>query len=117
MRDDKPNPIVEKSQSFAVRIVAFAREIRKAEEPDIARQLLKSGTSIGANSSEAQNTESPKDFLHKIKIAAKEASESRFWITLCAQSEFLPNSGRLDKDIDELIRILGAIVSSCKNRR
>ena len=78
MRNDKQNPIVDKSFHFAVEIVEFCDLLYENKKYVIAQQLLKSGTSIGANIREAQNAESKADFIHKMKIAAKEADETEY---------------------------------------
>ena len=90
MRNDKENVIVDKSLQFAVEIVKFAEKLETEKKFVIARQLLKSGTSIGANVLEAQNAESKSDFIHKLKIAAKEAEETDYWLLLCKLSETYP---------------------------
>lgn len=117
MRNDKPNPIVDRSRDFADRIIPFTRVIRDQKDFDIARQILKSGTSIGANVAEAQNAESPDDFIHKMKVAAKEASETQFWLGLCQRSDFLPNPGQLENDVLIIIKILSKIISSSKGNK
>ena len=78
MRNDKENIIVNKTFQFAIQIVAFCEELENNKKYVIARQLLKSGTSIGANVTEAQNAESKNDFIHKFKIAAKEIDETEY---------------------------------------
>ena len=70
MRNDKENVIVNKSLQFAVEIIRFSEKLEEEKKFVIARQVLKSGTSIGANVREAQNAESKADFIHKLKIAA-----------------------------------------------
>jgi four helix bundle protein len=80
----------------------------------IARQLLKSGTSIGANVREAQNAESKADFIHKIKIAAKEADETEYWMLLCKLSDSYPYEEQLHQNLMELIKILSKIISTSK---
>ena len=65
----------------------------------MANQLLKAGTSIGANIREAQNSESKADFIHKMKIAAKEADEAEYWLELCRQSANYPDPGELSTKI------------------
>ena len=70
MRNDKENVIVDKSLQFAVEIIRFSEKLEEEKKFVIARQVLKSGTSIGANVREAQNAESKADFIHKLKIAA-----------------------------------------------
>ena len=76
MRNDKDNLIVNLSMEFALDIIGYVEQLEANKKYVIARQLLKSGTSIGANVREAQNAESKADFIHKIKIAAKEAEET-----------------------------------------
>ena len=76
MRNDKENVIVNKCLDFSVNLITFCESLEKNRKYVIGRQLLRSGTSIGANVFEAQNAESKPDFIHKMKIAAKEASET-----------------------------------------
>jgi four helix bundle protein len=83
MRNDKENLIVQLSVEFALAIIDYYELLEEARKFIVARQLLKSGTSIGANIHEAQNAESLDDFIHKMKIAAKEADETKYWLTLC----------------------------------
>ena len=80
----------------------------------IANQLLRSSTSIGANVFEAQNAESKVDFIHKMKIAAKEASESLYWLILCEKSYGYTFEKRRKDDLEEIIRILSRIISTSK---
>jgi four helix bundle protein len=80
----------------------------------ISRQLLRSGTSIGANSMEAQNAESKADFIHKLKIAAKEAEESQYWLWLCEHSKNYPDCSSLQTKIEEINKVLGKILSTAK---
>jgi four helix bundle protein len=91
MRNDKENLIVELSVKFALDIIDYCEVLEGMKKFIISRQLLKSGTSIGANVSEAQNAESKVDFVHKMKIAAKEADETKYWLILCERSPKLPN--------------------------
>lgn len=77
------NPILKLSFDFALMVVAYCEGLENARKYIIARQLLKSGTSIGANAMEAQNAESKADIIHKMKIAAKEAEELQYWLWLC----------------------------------
>ena len=84
------NVIVEKSFQFALKIVKlFSLLKEKKVERDIALQLLRSGTSIGANIEEAMGGSSKKDFIHKLEIAYKEARESRYWLRLLKESKLL----------------------------
>ena len=81
------NLIVDLTFDFALKIIKYAEQLEKDKKYIIARQLLKSGTSIGANVREAQNAERKLDFIHKLKIAAKEADETEYWLLLCKSSE------------------------------
>ncbi len=82
MRDDKDNIIVDLTFKFSLAIIDYCEQLESKKKYIIARQLLKSGTSIGANTREAQNAESKADFIHKFKIAAKEADENAILVTL-----------------------------------
>ncbi|MFT6844729.1 MAG: four helix bundle protein [Flavobacteriales bacterium] len=116
MRNDKKNIIVELSVEFALRIITFSEELEAKRKFDLSRQIFRSGTSIGANIREAQNAESKADFIHKMKIAAKEADETDYWLELCRRSENYPNAPELEIKIEEIIKILSKIISTAKNR-
>jgi four helix bundle protein len=77
---------------------------------------LKSGTSIGANVREAQNAESPADFIHKFKIAAKEAEETEYWLLLCKHSKNYPDINTLEENIKSILNILNKIIGTLKNK-
>ena len=115
MRNDRPNLIVDKTFQFSLKIMDFAEELQEQRKYVFANQLLKSGTSIGANVREAQNAESKADFIHKMKIAAKEADETEYWLTLCSLNNNYPDNSELLLEIEEIIRILSKIISSSKN--
>ncbi len=83
MRNDKQNIIVERVLDFAEAIVGFCEQLDEQKKFVISRQLIRSGTSIGANVFEAQNAESKADFIHKMKLAAKEATKTEYWLLLC----------------------------------
>lgn len=112
----KPNPLKTHSLRFALDIVAFTHQLEQSRQFAIANQLLRSGTSIGANIHEAQSPESKNDFVHKLKIASKEASETEFWLMLCKESPHLPDPGDLKDKVNEIQRILSASISTCKRR-
>jgi four helix bundle protein len=78
--------------------------------------LLKSGTSIGANVREAQSAESLNDFIHKMKIAAKEADETEYWLMLCNHSKNYPDTIELILKNKELIKLLTTIISNSKSK-
>lgn len=115
MRSDKDNLIVKLSFEFALKIIAYSEEIRHANRFEMASQIFRSGTSIGANIREAQNAESKADFIHKLKIAAKEADEVQYWLTLSKESDFYPNpSEELQKEIQSISLILSKIIATSK---
>jgi four helix bundle protein len=98
MRNDKRNLIVEESFQFALDIIEFCDELESKRKYSLAKQLFDSGTSVGANIREAQNAESKADFIHKMKISAKEADETEYWLLLCKHSKGYPfNEPLLDK--------------------
>jgi four helix bundle protein len=83
MQTNKDNLIVELSFEFALLIVDFTTLLEQMKKFSLANQLFRSGTSIGANIREAQNAESKNDFIHKSKLAAKEADETEYWLLIC----------------------------------
>ena len=115
MRSDKKNIIVEKSFQFALRIVRYCELLEENKKYVISNQLLRSGTSTGANVREAQNAESKSDFIHKIKLAAKEADETEYWLLICKNVSSYPFNEDILTEIRELIRILSKIISSSKS--
>lgn len=118
------NIVKDKSLSFGIRIVRMVRHLLKtssyAEHP-IFTQILKSGTSIGANIREAEHAESTEDFKHKLKIALKEANESLYWLEILFQSNYISKSEyeSMNCDCNEINRILISIVNTLnkKNKR
>lgn len=113
----KENVVVSKSINFALDIISFCESLEYQRKYVIANQLLKSGTSIGANVHEAQNAESRADFIHKMKIAAKEIEETKYWLTLCEQAVTYPFDDSLKVKLNELGLIIYKIISSSKNNR
>lgn len=114
MRNDKENIIVDLTFKFSIDVITYCEELESSKKFVLARQLLKSGTSIGANSREAQNAESKADFIHKFKIAAKEADETDYWLLLCKGSKSYPNPDKLLEDLATIQRIISKIISSSK---
>ena len=114
MENNKKNIIVEKTLAFSLLIIDYTELLESKRKYVIARQVLKSGTSIGANVREAQNAESKADFIHKMKIAAKEADETEYWLLLCNLSKHYPDCPDLQLKIEEIIKILSKIISSSK---
>ena len=115
MRNDNENINVEKSFQFALKIVLYCELLEDKKKFVLARQLPRSGTSIGANVREAQNAESKPDFTHKIKLAAKEADETEYWLLICKNSPTYPFEKQLLINVQELIKILSKIISSSKS--
>ena len=115
MRNDKENLIVVLTLDFAIDIIEYCESLEELRKYVIARQLLKAGTSIGANVNEAQNAESKADFVHKLKIAAKEADETKYWLKLCKLSKSYPDPFGLDDKINSIINVLSKIISSSKS--
>ena len=117
MRSDKANVVVDKSTDFASRILLFCERLDEMKKFTLSNQLSKSGTSIGANIWEAQNSESITDFIHKMKIAAKEASETKFWLIVCRNMLKNKMEFELLDDIEEILKLLGKIISSSKAKQ
>ena len=106
-----------KSFDFAVRIVKLYRHLcEEKKEFVLSKQLLRSGTSIGANVSEAERGQSKPDFYAKMAISLKEANETRYWIALLHATQYVSDKeyASLDADINEIIAILVAICNSKK---
>ena len=108
----KENIIRDKSFNFALRIVKLSKFlIEKKSEYVLSKQILRSGTSIGANIEEAIGGQSKKDFLNKISIAYKEARETDYWLRILEGSGYIDKKmyNSLSKDCEELMKILGSI--------
>ncbi len=114
------NIVVQKSTDFALRIVQLYKSLCDTKrEYVLSKQLLKSGTSIGANVREAVQAQSRKDFLSKMNIALKEATETEYWIELLVKSNYLegPEGTSITDECAELKRILHAIVKTTKSEK
>ena len=113
------NVVLEKSFNFSVRILKFYRFLLKQDrslEP-ILKQILRSGTSIGANITEAQNAPSTKDFINKLNTSLKEARESEYWLNLIKASDIIDEKSfkSLQADCKELIKLLISIIKTAKS--
>ena len=111
------NIIAEKSIDFAIRIVNCYKYLREKKKEDvISKQMLRSGTSIGANIHEGTQAQSPADFISKMSIALKEASETSYWLTVLLRTDILENGAydSLKSDLDEIIRILISSIKTTK---
>ena len=108
---ERGNVIVDKSFYFSCDILLFCRELRKINEFEISSQLLRSGTSIGANIRESQRGVSTKDFRNKLGISLKEAEETLYWLELIeATTREVPND--LTSKCEELIKLLVSIIKN-----
>ena len=104
------NVILKKTIEFSLEIIKYVELLEDRRKYIIANQLLKSGTSIGANVHEAQNAESKADFIHKFKIAAKEVDETKYWLVLCKNSNNYPDCGQLEQPLYEIEKIITKII-------
>ena len=120
MQSDSKPTVAEMSFEFSVRIVNLYKYLTKDHrEYVLSKQLLRSGTSIGANVAEAQRGQSHADFLAKMSIALKEANETYYWLKLLYRTEYLSDVqfDSLEKDIQELLGILTAICKTANQRK
>lgn len=110
--------IKNKSYEFALKIIKLCIQLRNQKHFEIARQLLRSGTSIGANVEEALAGQSRKDFFAKMSIASKEARETNYWLRLIIDAGIFDKQQclKLLEESQELIKILTSIVKTGKNK-
>lgn len=114
MRD---NIVADKSKAFAIRIIRFYKYLCTEHKVFVlSKQILRSGTSIGANIRESRNAQSKADFISKISIVLKEADETAYWLELLVESETITSQQfeSLYKDIDEIISLLTSIIKSLR---
>ena len=112
------NVIQDKSLQFAVRIIKMCRYLRNEKhEYELASQLMRCGTSIGANISECKNAQSRNDFINKLNIALKESDETEYWLKLLYKSEVIDDRSfnSMQKDCCEIIRLLTSIIKTSKD--
>jgi four helix bundle protein len=116
--DDRPVDIRKRTFDFAVRIVRLCNHLfgKPGVSRTLANQLLKAGTSVGANVEEAQAGQSRADFISKNAIALKEARETHYWLRLLVAAKVLPESriSELRDEAEQLMRIIGSIVVSAR---
>ena len=109
--------MLKKSKAFALRIVRLYKYMREHKESVIAKQILRSGTSIGANIAESRYAQSKSDFASKLQIALKEAAETEYWLELLRDAELVEPGPAFDsicEDCTELIKMLTASVKTAK---
>ena len=113
----KYNILHEKTLNFATRIVKLNQFLVKTQkEYDLPRQILRSGTSIGANSMESRSAQSTADFINKLQIALKEADETSYWLQLFLKIDYINQEqfDSLDSELQEIIKILVSIIKKTK---
>ena len=118
MKED--NLIIDKSKAFAIRIIRLYQHLAEEhKEYTLSKQVLKSGTSIGANVREAASAQSKADFIAKMNIALKEAAESKYWIRLLEAAEILSNSitQPLFEECIEIEKMLYSIIRTSKSKK
>ena len=119
MKKDSENILLVKSKSFAIRIIRLYQFLSlEKKEFVLSKQLLRSGTSLGANAQEASRGQSRADFASKISVSLKEASESEYWLDLLYETEYISREEytSLQQDLSEIIRILMSISRSVTPR-
>lgn len=113
----KKNIIFNKTYSFSISIIGLYKELICCNEYVISKQILKSGTSIGANVSEAIAAESKKDFIHKMSIASKEARETKYWLSLLNETQLVKyDYQKLLNEVIQIIKILNSIIKTSSER-
>ncbi len=113
------NGVKDKSMAFSLRVIKASRFLtEERNEHILSKQLLRSGTAIGALIREAEFAESKKDFVHKLTIALKEANETEYWLILLKESDYISSESfdSIIKDCRELMKLLISIIKSSKQR-
>jgi four helix bundle protein len=108
------NKIVELTLDFALEAVKYCDTLEQHHKYVLARQLLKSATSIGASVREAQNAESKADFIHKMKLASKEVDETEYWLIICGRSQNHPSPHTLTTALAPIRKVLNKIIATSK---
>ncbi len=113
-KKDKRNLIREKTYKFSLQIIALYKQLKDQNEYVLSKQILRSGTSIGANAEEATAAQSRKDFISKMSIASKEARETNYWLRLLRDSKLCDGVDLIGliSESEEIIKILTAIVKT-----
>lgn len=119
-RDMEGNPLVAKTLDFSVLIINLFKLLRSnRHETIMSKQILRSGTSVGANASEALAAESTEDFIHKLTISLKEANETKYWIILLHRTQYITDDEykSIMTDCQDLRKLIGSIISTTKRNR
>jgi four helix bundle protein len=120
MDNERKNPLKDKSYSFALKIIQLYQYLSKEKKEFVLlKQLLRSGTSIGSMIEEANQAESKADFIHKLSIANKEANETRYWLRLFKDAQYLDSieATAFIADCEELLKLLTAILKTTKQNQ
>lgn len=120
VNSSRRNVVKEKSLAFAIRIVRLCRWLQQDQrEYVLSKQLLRSGTAVGALVREAEQAESRADFIHKMAIALKEANETDYWLDLLHKSDLIDDKGyhSIQPDATELIKLLTSIIKTTKAKQ
>ena len=114
--DIKKNTLANKSFDFSIRIIDLYKFLIKKKEFVMSKQVLRNGTAIGALITEAQNTESKKDFIHKLGISQKECSETIYWLNLLLKGRVINTTQfqSISKDTEELLKMLRSSIMTAK---
>ena len=118
LKKENKSIIADKAYAFALQIILVYKELKNENEFVLSKQILRSGTSIGANVNEAISAISKKDFVFKLGISLKEARETKYWLNLLNDSNFISQEtfSKSNKDCEELIKILSSIILTTKQR-
>ena len=115
---EKRNIVKEKSFLFAIEIVGLYKVIAERKEFILSKQLLRSGTSIGANIRESEHAQSKADFIHKLSISLKEANETEYWLDLLYETKYINQIEfeNIKPKIIELLKLLTSIINTSKSK-
>lgn len=115
---EKKNIIKDKSFTFAIEIVSLYKVLIEKKEFVLSKQMLRSGTSIGANIREAEHAQSKLDFIHKLSISLKEANETEYWLDLLYKTNYITESEyqNIKIKIVEILKLLTSIINTSKNK-
>lgn len=118
-KPDNKNTVSAKSFAFALRVVKAYKYLTAQNEYVLSKQLLRSGTSIGANCREAKNAQSRLDFINKLNIALKEADETSYWLELLYAGDYIDEQSytSINEDCVELIKLLTSIIKTTKDTK
>jgi len=112
----KENLILNMTLDYSISIIEYSELLQSKRKYVVADQVLRSGCSIGANTKEAQNAESKPDFIHKMKIAAKEADENEYWLTVCKYAKSYPFDEGILIKLENIIKVLNKIIGTAKRK-